>query len=92
MLVAADEPGSGIDGLQALRKTTLGDVHIPTGTVVIGVMRRRGRAIATCPAPRRRLRVRALAGRGRPDATEPRESLQLAMAPVGLSMRLALWA
>jgi len=42
MLVAADEPGSGIDGMQALRKTTLGDVHILTGTVVIGVMRRKG--------------------------------------------------
>ena len=50
--------------LQALRDTMVGDVQVPAGTVVISLMRRD--SVSDEPrAARRRLRARALAGRGR---------------------------
>ena len=131
------------NGMQALRDTTLGDVHIPTGMVVIGVMRRdatserhvpsaaafeperwlaggetgEGRGPAPhasavkrismpfgagpriCPGRQlalleMKVAMTTLLGRfditavDTPDGQEPRELLQLAMAPVGLRMRL----
>ncbi len=120
-------------GIEALRDTTLGDVHIPKGMVVIGVMRRdatserhmphptafeperwRGDAAPAASSARRvsmpfgagpricpgrylagdedgaggasgALRVASVAT---VDGLPPRELLQLAMAPVGLTMKL----
>jgi cytochrome P450 len=138
------KPVAPQNGMQALRDTTLGDVHIPTGMVVIGVMRRDAtserhvpRAAAFeperwlaggetgeggGPAPQAsavkrismpfgdgpricpgrylallemKVAMTTLLGRfditavDTPDGQEPRELLQLAMAPVGLRMRLA---
>ncbi len=135
------KPVAPQNGMQALRDTTLGDVHIPPGMVVIGVMRRDAtserhvpRAAAFEPerwlaqgdgggpaqqagavkrismpfgaGPRicpgrylalleMKVAMTTLLGRfeirsvDTPDGQEPRELLQLAMAPVGLSMRLA---
>ncbi len=122
-------------GLEALRDTTLGDVHIPKGMVIIGVMRRdatseRHVAEASAFQPERWLGEASsaassakrismpfgagpricpgrylallemkmalavlfgnfdLASVGTADGKPPRELLQLAMAPVGLTMRL----
>ena len=122
-------------GLEALRDTTLGDVHIPKGMVVIGVMRRdatseRHVANASAFQPERWLGEASLdvstakrismpfgagpricPGRylallemkmalavllthfeltsvGTVDGRPPRELMQIAMAPVGLTMRL----
>jgi cytochrome P450 len=141
------KPVAPQNGMQALRDTTLGDVHIPTGMVVIGVMRRDAtserhvpRAAAFEPerwlaggehgdggspaqqasgvkrismpfgaGPRicpgrylalleMKVAMTTLLGRfditavDTPDGREPRELLQLAMAPVGLSMRLQVRA
>jgi cytochrome P450 len=132
------KPVAPQNGMQALRDTTLGDVNIPQGMVVIGVMRRDAtserhvpRAAAFEPerwlsdgglaqqasgvkrismpfgaGPRicpgrylalleMKVAMTTLLGRfeikavDTPDGKEPRELLQLAMAPVGLSMRLA---
>jgi cytochrome P450 len=131
------KPVAPQNGMQALRDTTLGDVHIPAGMVVIGVMRRDAtserhvpRAAAFEPqrwlgesgpaqqasavkrismpfgaGPRicpgrylalleMKVAMTTLLGRfdivsvDTPDGQEPRELLQLAMAPVGLGMRL----
>jgi cytochrome P450 len=135
------KPVAPQNGMQALRDTTLGDVHIPQGMVVIAVMRRDatseryipraaafeperwladGGAAQQSSAAKRismpfgagpricpgrylallemKVAVATLLGRfeiravDTPDGGEPRELLQLAMAPVGLSMRLALRA
>jgi len=122
-------------GLEALRDTLLGDVHIPRGMVVIGVMRRDAtseRHVANAAAfdpqrwlgesepaassakrismpfgagpricPGRYLALQEmkmalamllahfeLASVATPDGLPPRELLQLAMAPVGLTMTL----
>jgi cytochrome P450 len=122
-------------GLEALRDTTIGDVHVPKGMVVIGVMRRDAtseRHVANAAAfdperwlgdaepaatsakrismpfgagpricPGRYLALLEmkmalavllahfdLADVGTVDGKPPRELLQLAMAPVGLTMRL----
>jgi len=122
-------------GLEALRDTTLGDVHIPKGMVVIGVMRRDATSerhvadasafqperwlgdAASAPSSAKRISMpfgagpRICPGRylallemkmalavlfahfdvaavGTVDGRPPRELLQLAMAPVGLTMRL----
>jgi cytochrome P450 len=123
--------------MQALRDTTLGDVHVPTGMVIIGLMRRDAvserhvpRAAAFDPerwlgesgpshqassakrismpfgaGPRicpgrylamleMKMAMATLLSRfdivavDTPDGREPREVLQLAMAPAGLRMRL----
>jgi cytochrome P450 len=124
--------------MQALRETTLGDVLIPPGMVVMALMRRdatseshvpraaafeperwlgaEGGAARVANAARRvsmpfgagpricpgrylallemKMAMATLLGRfeiqavDTPDGLEPRELLQLAMAPVGLSMRL----
>jgi cytochrome P450 len=135
------KPVAPQNGMQALRDTTLGDVHIPQGMVVLAVMRRDATREALVPRaaafePERwlgdggpahqassakrismpfgagpricpgrylaliemKVAICALLGRfeiravDTPDGAEPRELLQLAMAPVGLSMRLALRA
>jgi len=122
-------------GLEALRDTLLGDVHIPQGMVVIGVMRRDatserhvpnaaafdpdrwlgdaepaatsakrismpfGAGPRICPGRylalmEMKVALAVLLGRfeiasvGTVDGRPPRELLQLAMAPVGLTMRL----
>jgi len=122
-------------GIEALRDTTLGDVHIPKGMIVIGVMRRdatseRHWANATAFEPDRwlddgspalssakrismpfgagpricpgrylallemKMALAVLLGHfelanvGTVDGKPPRELLQLAMAPVGLTMKL----
>ena len=131
------KPVAPQNAMQALRDTTLGDVHIPTGMVVIAVMRRDavnenhisnaaafdperwlgeggpsqaastakrismpfGAGPRICPgrylalleikmAMATLLGHFALDSVDTPDGLEPRESLQLAMAPVGLRMRL----
>ena len=138
------KPVAPQNGMQALRDTTLGDVHIEQGMVVIAVMRRdatseRHVPRATAFEPERwlgsgegggpaqqasavkrismpfgagpricpgrylallemKVAMSTLLGRfdivavDTPDGKEPREVLQLAMAPAGLSMRLALRA
>jgi cytochrome P450 len=132
------KPVAPQNAMQALRDTTLGDLHVPQGMVVIAVMRRDAtserhvpRAAAFEPerwlseggpaqqasavkrismpfgaGPRicpgrylalleMKVAMATLLGRfeitavDTPDGQEPRELLQLAMAPVGLSMRLA---
>jgi len=132
------KPVAPQNAMQALRDTTLGDVHIPQGLVVIGVMRRdatserhvpraaafeperwlsdggpaqQGSAVKRISMPfgagpricpgrylallEMKVAMTTLLGRfeitavATPDGKEPRELLQLAMAPVGLSMRLA---
>jgi cytochrome P450 len=122
-------------GLEALRDTTIGDVHVPQGMVVIGVMRRDATSERLVPnaaafdpdrwlgesepaassakrismpfgagpriCPGRYLALLEmkmalavllarfeLASVSTPDGKPPRELLQLAMAPVGLTMRL----
>ena len=122
-------------GLEALRDTTLGDVHVPQGMVVIGVMRRDatserhvadpqafqperwlgdasgsagsakrismpfGAGPRICPGRylallEMKMALAVLLGHfdvasvGTVDGQPPRELLQLAMAPVGLTMRL----
>ena len=122
-------------GLEALRDTTIGDVHVPKGMVVIGVMRRDATSERLVPnaaafdpdrwlgesepaassakrismpfgagpriCPGRYLALLEmkmalavllshfdLASVTTPDGKPPRELLQLAMAPVGLTMRL----
>ena len=122
-------------GLEALRDTTIGDVHVPKGMVVIGVMRRDATSERLVPnaaafdpdrwlgesepaassakrismpfgagpriCPGRYLALLEmkmalavllshfdLASVTTPDGQPPRELLQLAMAPVGLTMRL----
>ena len=138
------KPVAPQNGMQALRDTLLGDVHIEQGMVVIAVMRRdatseRHVPRATAFEPERwlgsgegggpaqqasavkrismpfgagpricpgrylallemKVAMSTLLGRfdivavDTPDGKEPREVLQLAMAPAGLSMRLALRA
>jgi cytochrome P450 len=138
------KPVAPQNGMQALRDTKLGDLHIPAGMVVIGVMRRDATSERHVPRAAAFEPERWLAGseqgEGRrpdqlasavkrismpfgagpricpgrylallemkvamttllghfdiasvdtPDGKEPRELPQLAMAPVGLSMRLA---
>ena len=132
------KPVAPQNAMQALRDTTLGDLHVPQGMVVIAVMRRdatseRHVARAAAFEPERwlseggpaqqasavkrismpfgagpricpgrylallemKVAMATLLGRfeitavDTPDGQEPRELLQLAMAPVGLSMRLA---
>ena len=122
-------------GIEALRDTTLGDVHIPKGMVVIGVMRRDatserhvtnstafeperwlgdaapaassakrlsmpfGAGPRICPGRylallEMKMALAALLGHfelasvATVDGLPPRELLQLAMAPVGLTMKL----
>ena len=122
-------------GIEALRDTTLGDVHVPKGMVVIGVMRRDatserhvenasaylperwlgdassavssakrismpfGAGPRICPGRylallEMKMALAVLLGHfdltsvGTADGRPPRELLQLAMAPVGLTMRL----
>jgi cytochrome P450 len=122
-------------GIEALRDTTLGDVHIPEGMVVIGVMRRDatserhvanaaafeperwlGDAAPTASSAKRlsmpfgagpricpgrylallemKMALAVLLGHfelasvATVDGLPPRELLQLAMAPVGLTMKL----
>ena len=131
------KPVAPQNSLQALRDTTLGDVQVPTGMVVICVMRRDATSESHVPdaaafEPARWLgdggpaqaasavkRISMPFGAGpricpgrylalleikmamavllqhfdlvsvdTPDGREPQEKLQLAMAPVGLSMRL----
>ncbi len=131
------KPVAPQNGMQALRDTTLGDVHVPAGMVVLAVMRRDAVSERHVPnaaafAPERWLgegtaqqsasaakRIsmpfgagpRICPGRylallemkmamavllnnfelqhvGTADGQEPREKLQLAMAPEGLRMRL----
>ena len=129
------KPVAPQNGLEALRDTTLGDVHIPKGMVVIGVMRRDATREAHVPNaaafdPQRwlanpeaamssakrismpfgagpricpgrylallemKMALAVLLGRFElasvttPDGQPPRELLQLAMAPVGLTMKL----
>ena len=135
------KPVAPQNAMQALRDTTLGDVVIPTGTVVIAVMRRDAvseqhvpRAAAFEPerwlsdggpaqaanaakrvsmpfgaGPRicpgrylalleMKVAMATLLGRfdiqsiDTPDGQVPRELLQLAMAPVGLTMKVGLRA
>jgi cytochrome P450 len=135
------KPVAPQNGMQALRETTLGDVVIPAGTVVMAVMRRDSvseqhvpRAAAFEPerwladgGPARaanaakrismpfgagpricpgrylallemKMAMATLLGRfdirsvDTPDGQEARELLQLAMAPVGLTMKLGLRA
>jgi cytochrome P450 len=132
------KPVAPQNAMQALRDTTLGDVHVPEGLVVIAAMRRDATSERHVPRaaafePERWLndggpaqqastvkRISMPFGAGpricpgrylallemkvamatllghfeitavdTPDGKEPRELLQLAMAPVGLSMRLA---
>lgn len=132
------KPVAPQNAMQALRDTTLGDVRIPQGMVVLAVMRRDATSERCVPRasafePERWLgdggpaqqasaakRISMPFGAGpricpgrylallemkvamatllggfkicavdTPDGREPRELLQLAMAPVGLSMRLA---
>ncbi len=122
-------------GIEALRDTTLGDVHIPEGMIVIGVMRRDatserhwtnsaafeperwlddaspaassakrismpfGAGPRICPGRylallEMKMALAVLLGNfelasvGTVDGRPPRELLQLAMAPVGLTMKL----
>jgi cytochrome P450 len=131
------EPVAPQNTMQALRDTTLGDVHIPEGMVVIAVMRRDatserhmpdaaafdadrwlgdggpsqaasaakrismpfGAGPRICPGRylallEMKMAMAALLGGfelesvGTADGQEPRELLQLVMAPVGLTMRL----
>ena len=129
------KPVAPQNGIEALRDTTLGDVHIPKGMVVIGVMRHdatseRHVANSTAFEPERWLGDAApmassakrvsmpfgagpricpgrylallemkvalavllghfeLASVATDDGLPPRELLQLAMAPVGLTMKL----
>ena len=131
------KPVAPQQAMQALRDTTLGDVHIPAGMVVIAVMRRDATSERHIPnaaafAPERwlgdggpsqaaasakrismpfgagpricpgrylaliemKMAMAALLGAfeiesvSTPDGQPPREKLQLAMAPVGLTMRL----
>ncbi len=135
------KPVAPQNAMQALRETTLGDVVIPTGTVVMAVMRRDSvseqyvpRAAAFEPerwlgdvgpaqaanaakrismpfgaGPRicpgrylalleMKMAMATLLGRfdirsvDTPDGEEARELLQLAMAPVGLTMKVGLRA
>ena len=135
------KPVAPQNAMQALRDTTLGDVVIPAGTVVMAVMRRDAvseqhvpRAAAfeperwlsdggpaqTASAAKRvsmpfgagpricpgrylallemKMAMATLLGRfdirsvDTPDGQEARELLQLAMAPVGLTMKVALRA
>ncbi|MET0543145.1 MAG: cytochrome P450 [Variovorax sp.] len=134
------KPVAPQNAMQALRDTVLGDVHIPAGVVVIGVMRRdavseahikdaarfeperwlsaaqSGQHGQTAGAAKRismpfgagpricpgrylaliemKMAMAMLLGRfdiesvGTVDGKEPRELLQLAMAPVGLTMKV----
>ncbi len=131
------KPVAPQQAMQALRDTTLGDVHIPAGMVVIAVMRRDatserhipnaaafdperwlgdggpsqaaasakrismpfGAGPRICPGRylaliEMKMAMAALLGAfeiesvNTPDGQPPREKLQLAMAPVGLTMRL----
>ncbi len=133
------KPVAPQNGMQALRDTTLGDVQITTGMIVIGLMRRDsvsedflqdaarfeperwladgqpgqaansakrlsmpfGGGPRICPGRylaliEMKMAMAVLLNRfdiqdvGTVDGEEPRELLQLAMAPVGLTMRLAL--
>jgi cytochrome P450 len=133
------KPVAPQNAMQALRETTLGDVRIEPGMVVLGVMRRDatseryvpnaaafeperwlaeggpahlasaakrismpfGAGPRICPGRylailEMKLAMATLLGRfdiesvDTPDGKEPRELLQLAMAPVGLRMRLRL--
>ncbi|MEP6876271.1 MAG: cytochrome P450 [Burkholderiales bacterium] len=135
------KPVAPQNAMQALRETTLGDVVIPVGMVVIGVMRRDavseqhvprasafeperwlsegGPAQAASAAKRismpfgagpricpgrylalleMKMAMATLLGRfdiravDTPDGQEARELLQLAMAPVGLTMKVGLRA
>ncbi len=128
-------PVAPINAIEALRDTALGDIHIPKGMVVIGVMRRDatreqhvknassfeperwlGDASSTVSSAKRismpfgagpricpgrylaLLEMKMalavllmhfdLASVGTADGRPPRERLQLAMAPVGLRMKL----
>jgi cytochrome P450 len=132
------KPVAPQNGMQALRDTTLGDLHVPAGMVVLAVMRRDavseryipnaaafdpGRWLAQGPSAlavgaAKRISMpfgagpRICPGRylallemkmamavllnhfdlqhvGTADGHPPRERLQLAMAPVGLRMRLS---
>ena len=132
------KPVAPQNGMQALRDTTLGDVQVTTGMIVIGLMRRDsvsdeflhdaarfeptrwladghpGQAASSakrlsmpfgggpriCPGRylaliEMKMAMAVLLNRfdiqdvGTRDGQEPRELLQLAMAPVGLTMRLA---
>ena len=129
------KPVAPQNGIEALRDTTLGDVHIPKGMIVIGVMRHDATSERLVPNasvfdPQRWLGDAAssassakrismpfgagpricpgrylallemkmalavlfghfeLASVGTVDGQPPRELLQLAMAPVGLTMKL----
>ena len=129
------KPVAPQNGLEALRDTTIGDVHIPRGMIVIGVMRRDATSERHVPnaaafdperwlgesepaassakrismpfgagpriCPGRYLALLEmkmalavllahfdLASVSTVDGQPPRELLQLAMAPVGLTMRL----
>jgi cytochrome P450 len=130
-------PVAPVNGIEALRDTTLGGVHVPKGMVVIAVMRRDATSerhiedaaafrparwlgdASTPPSSAKRISMPFGAGPricpGRylallemkmalavllghfelaavdtADGQPPREKLQLAMAPVGLRMRLRL--
>ncbi|HYP31624.1 MAG TPA: cytochrome P450, partial [Burkholderiaceae bacterium] len=129
------KPVAPVNAVEALRDTTVGDVHVPRGMVVIGVMRRDatserhivdagafdperwlGDASSAASSAKRismpfgagpricpgrylallemKMALAVLLGHfelaavGTDDGQPPREKLQLAMAPVGLRMRL----
>jgi cytochrome P450 len=135
------KPVAPQNGMQALRDTTLGDVRIDKGTVVLAVMRRdsireqhvprpagfeperwlaEGNATQAASSAKRvsmpfgagpricpgrylallemKVAMATLLSRfdihsvDTPDGEEPRELLQLAMGPVGLTMRLRAYA